>query len=280
MKHLFFIIFASATVYAMAMPPSITKLSEAEWNARSEAFYKGEAQYVQRQSHQKGKRSPNWGTRPWKNGVVFYSFHEHLSANVKRLVKEAASQITQKTGGCVRFVEGTDQAGYIHIYDHTKKHGCRSSDQGFSGKVQYISLPSGCVNIGTVLHELMHAIGFGHEHQRSDRDDFIKIIWENIKEDDYAQYTKHTDSILSTKFNFDSIMMYGPYVSVYNDKRRTIVADDRRCKLLMENEHPIISVFIGIFCAFDSARTWTEAFEKKSLADTDVKMIKEFYNCG
>lgn len=60
----------------------------------------------------------------------------------------------------------------------------RSVCQSFIGKKggkQLLSLGSGCKNRGHVTHELIHALGFFHEHTRPDRDKFVKILWDNIK---------------------------------------------------------------------------------------------------
>jgi len=37
-----------------------------------------------------------------------------------------------------------------------------------------------CLEKGAIIHELMHAVGFWHEHQRPDRDDWVNILWDNI----------------------------------------------------------------------------------------------------
>ncbi len=49
------------------------------------------------------------------------------------------------------------------------------------GGKQVINLQKeGCVFEGTVVHECLHALGFFHEQNRPDRDQFITINFANI----------------------------------------------------------------------------------------------------
>lgn len=44
-----------------------------------------------------------------------------------------------------------------------------------------LNLSNGCFRHGTVVHEMLHTLGFYHMQSTYDRDDFVKIIWENIR---------------------------------------------------------------------------------------------------
>lgn len=51
------------------------------------------------------------------------------------------------------------------------------------GGRQEVNLQSpGCLSkIGTPMHELMHAMGFMHEQNRWERDDYVSINWQHIQ---------------------------------------------------------------------------------------------------
>lgn len=38
----------------------------------------------------------------------------------------------------------------------------------------------GCEFKYVMMHELGHVIGFYHEHQRADRNEFVEILWDNV----------------------------------------------------------------------------------------------------
>lgn len=49
-------------------------------------------------------------------------------------------------------------------------------------KVINLDRASGCLNEAIIQHETLHSLGFFHEHNRPDRDDFVKINFDNAPE--------------------------------------------------------------------------------------------------
>ena len=57
------------------------------------------------------------------------------------------------------------------------------------------------------MHEIGHAIGLYHEHQRPDRDNYIKVHMENIAPIYRSEFEKY-DFEVTTTYDFASIMHY------------------------------------------------------------------------
>ncbi|XP_018026654.1 zinc metalloproteinase nas-14 [Hyalella azteca] len=122
-----------------------------------------------------------WSGGLWPDGRVPYLFSKEFDyLPVERLlIKWTMKNIEAKS--CVKFVKRTSEADYIKIiYD---SYQCYSS-VGRVGGEQPLSLGLFCSlawDRGNIYHELLHALGFYHEHTRPDRDEFVDIKWDNIK---------------------------------------------------------------------------------------------------
>ena len=75
-------------------------------------------------------------------------------------------------------------------------------------------------NEGTLLiHELGHAIGLQHESQRSDRDMYLTIYENNIREKMHKNFVKlrsedYENYRLEMPYDFLSVMHYGKHVRI------------------------------------------------------------------
>ncbi|XP_074471219.1 low choriolytic enzyme-like isoform X2 [Sebastes fasciatus] len=107
---------------------------------------------------------------------------------------------------CIRFIPRETQRAYLSV---EPKSGC-SSLLGTTGGKQVLSLQRfGCVRHGIIQHELLHALGFYHEHTRSDRDQYVKINWDNVYKFSVYNFRKQDTNNLNTPYDYSSIMHYG-----------------------------------------------------------------------
>ncbi|XP_062380296.1 hatching enzyme 1.2-like [Sardina pilchardus] len=119
-------------------------------------------------------------------------------------IEIAMATFSRKT--CVQFVPRSTQGDYISIEN---KDGCYSY-LGRTGGKQVVSLNRyGCVHHGIIQHELLHALGFHHEQTRSDRDQHVRINWENIRSGVGYNFQKQYTNNLNTQYDYSSVMHYG-----------------------------------------------------------------------
>ena len=104
-------------------------------------------------------------SRLWPSGIVEYKWYHTFPKGDRRKLSNAMTYITENVP-CVTFRPANDQSpNYVTIYPRTE---C-SSQRGMRGGNQALILNSGCFDNGLTLpvHELMHTLGFVHEHNRT-----------------------------------------------------------------------------------------------------------------
>ncbi|KAH9363913.1 hypothetical protein HPB48_018120 [Haemaphysalis longicornis] len=84
-----------------------------------------------------------------------------------------------------------------------------------------------CFERSVVMHELMHAAGFIHEHSRSDRDQYINVHLENADPANVDQFNKMApwQNQLLSPFDYDSIMLYGSMTASGNAQPTMLTKD-------------------------------------------------------
>ncbi|GIY23016.1 astacin-like metalloprotease toxin 1 [Caerostris extrusa] len=161
--------------------------------------------------------------KKWPNGVIPYRIDLALD-DLKDEIESAMKYIMDRT--CLKFVRRENrERDFIRVF---YGDGCYSH-WGKTGKAQPLSLGLGCESFGTIIHELIHAIGFDHEQTRSDRDDYLLIFYQNIDPESLDQFMKlkpHENRLIN-QFDYDSIMLYGEKTFSRDGRSKTMKAKKR-----------------------------------------------------
>ncbi|XP_022533895.2 meprin A subunit beta [Astyanax mexicanus] len=155
----------------------------------------------------------------WPKTVPYY-FEDDLDINAKGVIMKAFEQYRLKT--CIDYTPWSGEQNYISVF---KGSGCFSSVGNRHVGKQRLSIGAGCDRIATIEHEFLHALGFWHEQSRSDRDDYVTIMWDRIlegREHNFNKYDDTTSSNLNVPYDYGSMMHYSKN-SFRNGTEPTIV---------------------------------------------------------
>ncbi|XP_039990695.1 low choriolytic enzyme-like [Xiphias gladius] len=120
---------------------------------------------------------------------------------------------------CIRFIPLDRQRDFVDIQSRS---GCYSF-VGRRGNDQTVSLSRrGCVFQSVIQHELLHALGFNHEQTRSDRDEHVRILLQNVIPGMEHNFRKIRTRNLGTPYDYNSVMHYGRFAFSRN-REPTIV---------------------------------------------------------
>ncbi|KAH3871317.1 astacin-like isoform X2 [Dreissena polymorpha] len=165
----------------------------------------------------------------WNYGLVPYALDPALNETEVKTILGAMSYITNVTGECVKFnPRAPNDNDFVFITSSTS--GCYSEvgRQGRGNQTVSVSRASDCVTLGIVMHELLHVLGFWHEHTRPDRDQYIKLLHQNIRFDHKTDFSINTNSKNQVNvYDYYSILHYKTNQFSYADNLKTIQILDR-----------------------------------------------------
>lgn len=124
-------------------------------------------------------------------------------------------KISNKT--CVIFRE-TSNIKEEHVVIERIQDNCWSSIGYNEGSRMRMNLGRACMLQGVIQHELLHVLGFLHMHCAPNRDKYIKINYENIKEDEKYNFKMYETQHFNMTYDYKSVMHYGPYLFSRNGK--------------------------------------------------------------
>ena len=146
-----------------------------------------------------GVESAFTGNR-WTNGIVYYVFDAAVSSTNRQNWRDAAAAWSAVAP--LTFTESTGIGNYIYVQNGSGNN----SYVGMIGGQQVMNILNWTYQY-VIAHEIGHALGLIHEHQRSGRDSYMTINYSYIQ----SGYESNFEIAASTNYgpyDFDSVMHY------------------------------------------------------------------------
>lgn len=138
-----------------------------------------------------------------------YVINSSFSTTERQFIQNAINTWNSNASGTgITLVPRTNQNDYIEFV-----HGSlNASNVGKVGGKQKITLVQNGFSAGTVMHEIGHAFGLFHEHQKENRDKHIIVHTNNIQDGMAHNFDRRaTNCAQFDNFDYESIMLYDSY---------------------------------------------------------------------
>ena len=148
------------------------------------------------------------GTQLWPGGVIPYTLDPNFQPDQEQSIQSAINQWNTNTP--IQLQRRTSQENYVEFVLGGPGSVC-SSAVGMTGGAQEIVLPTSCAT-GDIIHEIGHTVGLWHETERSDRNRYVTIRYENIDRESITNFDEAPAGEQNPgPYDFNSIMHYGAY---------------------------------------------------------------------
>lgn len=163
------------------------------------------------------RRGCLWPKATDGNVYIPYRISNQYSRRERNTIIRGLRSFAEST--CIRFTPLDGQRDFVDIQSRS---GCFSF-LGRRGNGQVVSLSrQGCVFQQIIQHEMLHALGFHHEQNRSDRDQNVRILLQNVIPGMEPQFRRVETRNLGTPYDYNSVMHYGRFAFSRN-RQPTII---------------------------------------------------------
>lgn len=128
-------------------------------------------------------------------------------------IRSAAKYLEERT--CLTFPEVEVNSVPDFIYVTGDSVGCAAlvgrRGGGQRVRLQPNNIESGCFRFFTIVHEFLHALGFHHMQNVYDRDNFIRINWDNVRPESVGSFDTRPNTQVSNfnvPYDVGSVMHY------------------------------------------------------------------------
>ena len=149
----------------------------------------------------------------WPGGVVYYQFNANVDGvdgrpmsgdgAGRRSAWRAAAMEWEATVPGLTFIEGTGTGNYILV----QSNDYNNSWVGMIGDDQEMNIYNWTSRF-VIAHEIGHALTLLHEQSRPDRDTYITVNLQNIKDAYESQYARDDFSTQYGSYDYESVMHY------------------------------------------------------------------------
>ncbi|HUQ07812.1 MAG TPA: M12 family metallopeptidase [Kofleriaceae bacterium] len=159
------------------------------------------------------------GRARWPGGVIPYRYDAGITNSHRYNIDTAIAHWEANTP--FRFVARTTETDFVTFIVGDGNGAC-NSDVGRSGGEQFLQVET--CDPPRVAHEIGHLVGFFHEHQRADRDQFVTVNFDNIDPDhignfyNFYQRVDGGDGTDAGNYDYGSLMHYDAMAFSVNGK--------------------------------------------------------------